>query len=53
LAQGEPMDEVERALHGAGFHPAVAYEAVRWAREKHAELDATEESPLPAAVPRR
>jgi hypothetical protein len=51
LAQGEPLDTVERALHSAGFHPALAYEAVRWAREQHAALD--DEASLPAAVPRR
>jgi hypothetical protein len=51
LAQGEPLDTVERALHSAGFHPALAYEAVRWAREQYAELSL--ETSLPAAVPRR
>jgi hypothetical protein len=38
LVEGEWCDAVERALHGAGFHPAVAHEAVRWARERHAEI---------------
>jgi hypothetical protein len=53
LVQGERMDAVERALHAGGFHPAVAHEAVRWARERHDELNA-DESPLPATVvPRR
>src|SRR5689334_17729739 len=32
LAQGDSMDAVERALHAGGFHPALAHEAVRWAR---------------------
>jgi hypothetical protein len=39
VAQGEPMDTVERALHTAGFHPALAHEAVRWARDRQRELD--------------
>jgi hypothetical protein len=51
LAQGEPIDTIERALHAGGFHPALAHEAVRWARER-AQEDANEES-LPATVPRR
>jgi hypothetical protein len=54
LVQGERMDAVERALHGGGFHPALAHEAVRWAREQQQELDAAgaaDESPLPTAVP--
>jgi hypothetical protein len=50
LAQGDGFDTIERALHGGGFHPALAHEAVRWAREQAHEL--SEES-LPAAVPRR
>jgi hypothetical protein len=53
LVQGERMDAVERALHAGGFHPAVAHEAVRWARERHDELN-VDESPLPGTVvPRR
>ena len=39
LAQGEPIDTVERALHSGGFHPALAHEAVRWARDRKRELD--------------
>jgi len=39
LAQGEPIDRVERALHACGFHPALAHEAVRWAREQAARDD--------------
>jgi hypothetical protein len=31
-AQGEAFDAIERALHVGGFHPAIASEAVRWAR---------------------
>ena len=34
LMQDEPIDAVERALHSGGFHPALAHEAVRWAREQ-------------------
>jgi hypothetical protein len=53
LVQGERSDGVERVLHAGGFHPSIAHEAVRWARERHDELNA-DESPLPAAVvPRR
>ncbi len=59
-AQGEQFDAIERALHTGGFHPALANEAIRWAREQEAASDApkdpeatpTEQSP-PAAVPRR
>jgi len=39
VAQGETLDTVERALHTAGFHPALAHEAVRWARDRQRELD--------------
>ena len=39
VAQGEPMDTVERALHTSGFHPALAYEAVRWARDRRHEFE--------------
>ena len=46
VAQGEPIDTVERALHSSGFHPALAHEAVRWARERGIELD---DAPDPAA----
>jgi hypothetical protein len=34
LMQDEPIDAVERALHSGGFHPALAHEAVRWARDQ-------------------
>jgi len=50
LAQDEPIDAVERALHAGGFHPALAHEAVRWAKE---QADALHEESLPARVPRR
>jgi hypothetical protein len=50
LAQGESMDTVERALHTAGFHPALAHQAVRWARDRQRELDTDESAPpAPAA----
>ena len=39
LAQDEPIDAVERALHAGGFHPALAHEAVRWARDRQRELN--------------
>ena len=63
-AQGEHFDAIERALHTGGFHPALASEAVRWARaqeqdqpqdkeeQQDAELAPIKES-LPAVVPRR
>jgi hypothetical protein len=53
LAQGEPIDAVERSLHAGGFHPAVAHEAVRWARDIATIEEDEEESALPAVVPRR
>jgi hypothetical protein len=66
LAQGETMDGVERALHAGGFHPALAHEAVRWARaqalveddaqalvEDDAQAPTVETDSLPAVVPRR
>ena len=46
VVQGETIDAVERALHTSGFHPALAHEAVRWARDRERELD---ELPDPAA----
>jgi hypothetical protein len=60
LAQGEPLDAIERVLHAGGFHPALAHEAVRWARDQAcldddgADRDrATPKESLPAPVPRR
>jgi len=53
LAQGESLDSVERALHAGGFHPALAHEAVRWAREQAVPADEPETVSLPAPVPRR
>jgi hypothetical protein len=47
MAQGEPIDLVERALHSGGFHPALAHEAVRWAREQ--AVDDSNLAPLPEA----
>ena len=47
VAQGEPIDTVERALHSSGFHPALAHEAVRWARDRQRELDDDIESDFP------
>src|SRR5262245_6498433 len=46
VVQGEAIDAVERALHTSGFHPALAHEAVRWARDRERELD---NPPDPAA----
>jgi hypothetical protein len=48
LAQGESLDSVERALHAGGFHPALAHEAVRWAREQALPTD---EESSPASGP--
>jgi len=39
LMQNEPIDAVERALHAGGFHPALAHEAVRWAREQAVSMN--------------
>ena len=39
----------ERALHTAGFHPALAHEAVRWARDRQRELDTEPDLDPPAA----
>jgi hypothetical protein len=53
LAQGETMDTVERALHTAGFHPALAHQCVRWAHDRQRELDTDDATtgapPNPAA----
>ena len=46
LMQNEPIDAVERALHAGGFHPALAHEAVRWARE---QAGASNDAPLGTA----
>ncbi|MDE0654231.1 MAG: hypothetical protein OXI26_11325 [bacterium] len=35
LGCGDEPDSVERQLHTWQFHPAVAFEATRWATEKH------------------
>jgi hypothetical protein len=51
VAEGESIGTVERALHNGGFHPALAHEAVRWARERQQELDDdTDPTPDPLAV---
>ncbi len=49
VAQGEPIDAVERALHSGGFHPALAHEAVRWAREQAVDLHDPLQPLLPEA----
>ena len=51
LAQDEPIDAVERALHAGGFHPALAHEAVRWARDRQRELDDDTDLAHPTGVP--
>lgn len=35
LETGLEIDETERQLHRLGYHPAIAYEATRWAVERH------------------
>jgi len=40
LACGDEPDSVERQLHTWQFHPAVAFEAARWATEKHTRAKA-------------
>jgi hypothetical protein len=51
VAEGESIGTVERALHNGGFHPALAHEAVRWARDRQLELDDdTDLSPDPPAA---
>jgi len=52
LAQDESIDTVERALHAGGFHPALAHEAIRWAREQARHMNEQSE-PVAATVPRR
>jgi hypothetical protein len=52
LVQGEPIDTVERALHAGGFHPALAHEAARWARDRHAELAADDGPVTTSSSPR-
>lgn len=42
LQLGESPEEAERQLHRWRFHPAVAHEAMRWARAKVAERQADE-----------
>lgn len=49
LAAGEPVDAVEGHLHRARFHPAVAYEALRWARHRAEDHDPTRADGLDAA----
>lgn len=49
LVEGDACDSVERALHRGGFHPALAHEAVRWAKAAYADLD-TEPGPLGGAA---
>ena len=40
LACGDQPDAVERQLHAWQFHPAVAFEAARWATERHSRAAA-------------
>ena len=40
LACGDEPDSIERQLHTWQFHPAVAFEATRWATEKHTRAQA-------------
>jgi hypothetical protein len=52
LELGESAEACERQLHHWRFHPAVAFDAVRWARATHLEGTPPEE-PRPAVPPRR
>ena len=58
-SESETTIAVRRALHVGGFHPALAHEAVRWARAQAPEEDEADvhtcesEESLPAVVPRR
>lgn len=40
LACGDETDSVERQLHSWHFHPAVAFDAARWAAEQHTRAQA-------------
>lgn len=40
LACGDAPDVVEQQLHAWQFHPAVAFEAARWATDKHTRAQA-------------
>lgn len=53
LELGEVPEACERQLHQWRFHPAVAFEAVRWAREAHAAIAAGGDEPpaRPRPVP--
>jgi hypothetical protein len=52
LELGETGEACERQLHRWRFHPAIAFEAVRWAREAHAAMtDAGAEATGPPARP--
>lgn len=46
---GEPDEAIEHQLHRWKLHPAVAHEALRWARERHG--DTADRSSDPEPVP--
>lgn len=49
LASGDEPDAVERQLHAWRFHPAVAFEAARWATEQHNRAAAAVRAAAPEA----
>lgn len=49
LACGDEPDAVEQQLHMWQFHPAVAFEAARWATEKHTRAQAAVDDSTPAS----
>ena len=48
LAVGESVEAVEHQLHRWRFHPAMTYEAVRWAMAHHREAAPTDVGPSAA-----
>lgn len=52
LELGESNEACERQLHRWRFHPAIAFDAVRWAAEAHAAMRTPTASPAAAAAMR-
>lgn len=50
---GEPDEAVERQLHRWQLHPAVAHEALTWARDHRKQAEASAPTPSPAPAPAR
>ena len=51
LELGEDLHTAEKQLHRWRFHPAVAFEAVRWAAEQHGLADASTGATPPERAP--